>query len=339
MDPLNNPTPNPTPNPNPVPEPPKPESAMPPMEPASPVAPNPVTPPAPTNPIINPAGTAPASPAESIGGLGIAATDPIMMAEPPKVPDPVEQELNAPMKAAEPVPGSIGSAVSGPAGGVPNPVQNVAFNDPAVEANPNPNMTPAPGLELNSVPSGKGGLAKLFQEKKTMMILVVAAAAVAVILLIVLIIMMVSGGDSSSTPVSDDASSQNADNSDDNEGLNGTVVCTMTSSVLDGVVENMGEGAVTTSSETDKFTINIEEGEISSIVTYTTTIDESGNPTVNTSTEPYSADFMDFSIMQNLPFDEDGIVIVDSLDEFATSFQESFGQVLGEVVEVACEVE
>ena len=36
------------------------------------------------------------------------------MPEPVKEPDPIEQELNAPFKAAEPVPGSIGSAISMP---------------------------------------------------------------------------------------------------------------------------------------------------------------------------------------------------------------------------------
>lgn len=48
---------------------------------------------------------------------GIGAMDPITMPTPPKAPDPVEEELKAPFKAAEPVPGSIGSAISMPAQG------------------------------------------------------------------------------------------------------------------------------------------------------------------------------------------------------------------------------
>ena len=42
------------------------------------------------------------------------ATDPLTMPTPPKAPDPVEEELKAPLKAAGPVPGSIGSAISVP---------------------------------------------------------------------------------------------------------------------------------------------------------------------------------------------------------------------------------
>ncbi len=40
------------------------------------------------------------------------ATDPLTVPEGPKAPDPIEEELKMPLKAAEPVPGSIGSAVS-----------------------------------------------------------------------------------------------------------------------------------------------------------------------------------------------------------------------------------
>ena len=42
------------------------------------------------------------------------ATDPLTMPTPPKAPDPIEEELKAPLKAAGPVPGSIGSAISVP---------------------------------------------------------------------------------------------------------------------------------------------------------------------------------------------------------------------------------
>ena len=79
---------------------------------------------APMNPMFNPVG----------GGL-VGATDPITMPAPPKAPDPVEVELNAPFKAAAPVPGSIGSAISVPAGEMGR-TPSVAFNDPAATANP-----------------------------------------------------------------------------------------------------------------------------------------------------------------------------------------------------------
>lgn len=77
------------------------------------------------------------------GGL-VGATDPITMPAPPKAPDPVEEELKAPFKAAGPVPGSIGSAISVPPdaaasmtepGKAPN---SVSFNDPAMMNNPIP---------------------------------------------------------------------------------------------------------------------------------------------------------------------------------------------------------
>ena len=48
------------------------------------------------------------------GGGMMGAIDPITMPDKPKAPDPVEEELKAPMVAAPPVPGSIGSAVSMP---------------------------------------------------------------------------------------------------------------------------------------------------------------------------------------------------------------------------------
>ena len=91
---------------------------------------NPVSGAAPMNPMFNPAG----------GGL-VAATDPITMPAPPKAPDPEEVELNAPFKAAAPVPGSIGSAISVPANMMANDgsgrTPSVAFNDPAnTSANP-----------------------------------------------------------------------------------------------------------------------------------------------------------------------------------------------------------
>lgn len=83
----------------------------------------------------------------------VNATDPITMPAPPKAPDPVEEELKAPLKAAEPVPGSIGSAISVPAAGASQNLganefptgstktQNVSFTDPAASAEVKPVKT------------------------------------------------------------------------------------------------------------------------------------------------------------------------------------------------------
>ncbi len=168
MEPNNNLNPTPTPNPNLVPTPnsapaPGPAPAAPvnpgvsatPQVGAAPVNPVPVNP-APVNPA--PANSAPVNPVINLGagmqnpviqpsGQGLAATDPIMKPEPAPAPDPVEEELKAPMKASEPVPGSIGSAVSGPsmeaapedfagnpfAANAETKVNNVSFNDPATQ--------------------------------------------------------------------------------------------------------------------------------------------------------------------------------------------------------------
>ena len=78
--------------------------------------------PTPVNPVITPR---PANGAASfeqsfqqhqpLATPTMAATEAIMRPEPAPKPDPIEEELKAPLKAAEPVPGSIGSAVSVPA--------------------------------------------------------------------------------------------------------------------------------------------------------------------------------------------------------------------------------
>ena len=114
---------------------------------------------------LNPATAAPPNfdQMANVSGFGaIGATDPITMPTPPKAPDPVEEELKAPLKAAEPVPGSIGSAISMPAqdqvgpqapnmpmpdmsmfNQTTNRTPNVAFNDPALQQNPQMMMKPA----------------------------------------------------------------------------------------------------------------------------------------------------------------------------------------------------
>ncbi len=150
MDPNNNfsSTPNPVPNPAPMEAPAVNPVANPMVNPAeaTPAGISPTTNPAPVqataasgmtgtpvNPIITPA-----------GANRMNATEPILRPEPAPAPDPVKEELNAPMVAAAPVPGSIGSAVSGQAsaeptnGGFMNErrTPNVAFNDPATQPDP-----------------------------------------------------------------------------------------------------------------------------------------------------------------------------------------------------------
>lgn len=179
---------------------------------------------APVNPIIKPSGTASTggTPAPADGGL--AATDPIMKPEPAPAPDPVEQELNAPMKAAAPAPGSIGSAVSGPADGETpaegaaasidmsvgnnatpakpeNPFAglfgkhekktppNVAFNDPATQ--------PDAATAADATAGTAAGTAA--KKNKTTMLVLIGIAAVVIIVLIVVLVMQMNSGSSSNT--------------------------------------------------------------------------------------------------------------------------------------------
>lgn len=135
----------------------------------------------------------------------LAATDPIMMPEPAPAPDPIEEELKAPMKAADPAPGSIGSAVSGPAtdttaegtdaSAAPseNPfikddkqTPSVAFNDPAAQADP------ATGAAAGAKPAKK-------KSNKTTLIALIAVAAVIVIVLIVILVMQVVSSNNTQT--------------------------------------------------------------------------------------------------------------------------------------------
>ncbi len=170
---------------------------MPPVAPAEPVVTTPEAS-APANPIISPTGAAPTSPTMpefptpvspvfQPGNTMLGATDPITMPNPPKAPDPIEEELKAPMKAAGPVPGSIGSAISMPseqpatpemAAGQPQmgQVPNVAFNDPAAaQGQPMQNMQ-APA---------NGGKKKI--DKKTLIMLCALAGVVVLALVVVLI--------------------------------------------------------------------------------------------------------------------------------------------------------
>lgn len=131
----------------------------------------------------------PQSPAAQVGVF--AETTAIAAPEGPKAPDPVEEELKAPLKAAAPVPGSIGSAVSMPPEGGASP-QNVAFNDPAAMAN-NPMAA-----NNQAAPAGKKGsimdklMAKTKMNKRTLTIVIVAASVV-IVLLIGILIMLAMG--------------------------------------------------------------------------------------------------------------------------------------------------
>lgn len=159
---------------------------------------------APTNPVAN----------SNFQSVGMMSTDPIMRPEPAKAPDPVEEELKAPMKAADPVPGSIGSAVSGPDnGGVDtNPMgfpennsqtPSVPFNDPAMQPD-------------SAIPSAQPTKKKA--NRKTLIILIAVAAVIVVILAIILIVQLTSGSGSSASSSSNSSSSASsagvADNTD-----------------------------------------------------------------------------------------------------------------------------
>ena len=202
MDPTNNLTPNPNADSAPSPEP---ENNV-----ESSAVQTPEINSAPVNPIIQPSGSsepvpgqASANPIQPLSNpivrpSGLGATDPLLMPEKPQAPDPVEEELKAPMKAAAPVPGSIGSAVSGPSDGVTNaeetpvkdtfstgdskPTPSVSFNDPAMQPDPNATNT------ASTTP------AKKKNDKLILMILIAIAAVIVVALAIILIVQLSKGG-------------------------------------------------------------------------------------------------------------------------------------------------
>ena len=117
------------------------------------------------------------------GGL-LDDTTPIAVPEGPKPVDPVEEELKAPLKAAEPAPGSIGSAVSGPADA--NSPQNVAFSDPAVE---NP-MTANAAAAVKKPSLFAKIMTKTKMTKSTLTLLIVVAGLIIVVLVAVLVMLM-----------------------------------------------------------------------------------------------------------------------------------------------------
>ena len=196
MDPTTTPTPTPNPAPAPAPEPAA--TPVPPVAPAAPVPP--VAPATPVTPVPPVAGQmsmaeafqqAPAVPGQApgFGGNGLGATDPITMPAPPKAPDPVEEELNAPFKPTAPVPGSIGSAISMPAGeggevpmGEPGHTPSVSFTDPALtNGSSNPSSAPVPGKK---------------DDKKKLIMLAAVAGVIVIVLAVVLVMQLLPQGNS-----------------------------------------------------------------------------------------------------------------------------------------------
>ena len=215
MDPTSNPTPTQAPTPVPGTEPVSnnttPEvSGLDLTNPApEPVAPTPVTPVAPTAPVVTPTPVAPVEPVTPVNPVinpsgqatnpvfqptsGVSATEPIMMPEAPTPPDPVEEELKAPMKAAEPVPGSIGSAISGPAGATGNevPTNNVFATEP--QATPSVSFNDPAMQQQNPMPIGTGTPKTPGKTNKTTLIILIAVAAAIVVALAVILIMQLTG--------------------------------------------------------------------------------------------------------------------------------------------------
>lgn len=152
--------------------------------PAAPVAPAPMAPGAPAQMSMNQMFQS--QPAAQGGVLD--ETTAISVPEGPKPVDPVEEELKAPLKAAAPAPGSIGSAVSGPAD--PNGPASVPFNDPAQAANNPMTANAAPQAKKNSIFDKL--MAKTKMSKSTL-ILLAAVCGIIVILLIVVLVMVATG--------------------------------------------------------------------------------------------------------------------------------------------------
>lgn len=115
--------------------------------------------------------------------MNFGATDPITMPEGPKAPDPVEEELKMPLKAAGPVPGSIGSAVSMPSDeqGGGKVVEHTAPGEQA--AGQNAAADGSSDAKVVKKPFKK-------MDQKTMLIMGAVGAVLIVALLVVLVIQM-----------------------------------------------------------------------------------------------------------------------------------------------------
>ena len=347
------PTTNPTPNPNPTPAPAAPAAPA----PAAPAGPAPAAAPSPTpataasgmttppvNPVINPVVSPSGAPAPvgnpAMQSEGLAATDPIMMPEPAPAPDPVEEELKAPMKAAEPVPGSIGSAVSGPAAGAaaePAPAANpfvsndkqtpnVAFNDPATQ----PDVA-------NGAPMAP---AKKKTNKTTLIALIIVAAMIVIALGAVLAIQLLgdqggsSGGSTPNTQVTiDENTSSNATDEMEDEKIvdttSGAISCTrnMTTAEI-AKLNDAASGTISVSAEFDDDNM-LTKIVLTEMVTYTDEDAVSNEPVENAVHEaladeltPESAD------VYFLPTDSTG-----ALDLSKSSIQANY-----ESLDFVCEV-
>lgn len=283
MDPMNNPTPTPRPDSGatPVPEPPAtpvsepgvasaaPESPVTPA-PESPVAPVdvPMSTPEPVNPVVNPDVVgAPVNPVFQPGGPdGLSATDPIMQPEAPKAPDPVEEELKAPMKAVGPVPGSIGSAVSGPqsesevVSPSDNPFANSSPNTPSVSFND-------PVAEQGDVGMPK---AKKPVNKTTLIVLCVVAGMIVIALVAILVMQLMSsqpsgnssGGTENTTVVIEEEEEEPEEEEEIDSTVSiasGTMVCTKT---IAGTEASAAGGAT---SGTTTVTVEFSDGMLTTI--------------------------------------------------------------------------
>lgn len=151
---------------------------------------------APTAPVVEPvAPTAPifaepttsASPIFQPANEGISATEPITRPEPIPTMSPEEKELAAPITAAGPVPGSIGSAVSVPSNAGP---QSVTFNDPVNEAATMQNTSMAATAMPTKAKSNKVMLFGKEVDKKTLIITGVLAGILIIALVAILIMQL-----------------------------------------------------------------------------------------------------------------------------------------------------
>ena len=156
----------------------------------------------PVNPVVAPAapGAAPAAaPAPTMSMNQMFAPQPqdptsavfdettaISKPEGPKAPDPVEEELKAPLKAAAPAPGSIGSAVSVP------PEGGAAPAEIPVDANGENPMT-AGAADITKKNSFLDKLMVKTKMSKKALIASCAVAGVIVILLVIILFMLATG--------------------------------------------------------------------------------------------------------------------------------------------------
>ena len=336
-------TTNPTPTPNPA-------SGVPPVPPVSPntpaTPPQPAAPVAPINPVINPtapaAGPVPANPVFQPGGLnGMAATDPIMQPEPAPAPDPIEEELKAPMKAAAPVPGSIGSAVSGPEATEESPApeaptpeapapESLAENPFTAEAagsTPSVSFTD-PATQPDTNPAAEAAKpAKKKTSKNTLIALVVVAFMVVIALAAVLIFTL--QGDNKQpeqpanpTPAPADDGGDGKDEPDDDGNDGGgtssatdTITCTATQATIDQMTSEYGQKV-----KSNTVTLKFSDNKLVGVAMDFVVTDDDGVDAKNSAEYTVSQFFEQAGlskedlIAQGVQFDDEGNMII-SKDE------------------------